>query len=87
MSTMGERLRAAREARGLTIRALADQIGVQHPYIAKIEAGRHPVINTKNLIKLCRELGVSADWLACVWDDWKPGQEDRKDSEMSGTAV
>ncbi len=44
---LGRRLRAAREARGLSLRALADAAGVSHSHVGGIERGETtPTIET-----------------------------------------
>lgn len=37
---LGARVRLIRKARGLSQAQVADQLGVQHPWVAKVEAGR-----------------------------------------------
>lgn len=37
--SFGEWLKQQRQARGLTLRELADQLGVKHPYVSQIENG------------------------------------------------
>ena len=39
-AVLGGRVRALRLARGLTQQQLADQLGVNHPWVSKVEAGR-----------------------------------------------
>ena len=36
---LGARVRALRQAREMTQAQLAEQLGVQHPWVAKVEAG------------------------------------------------
>jgi len=47
----GKRLREMREARGETLRSLADAAGLTHPYIAEMESGRK-VPSLTTLIRL-----------------------------------
>ena len=59
---IGPRLRAARAARGLSLRGLADRLGVSASLISQVETGRAtPSVNT--LYALASELGVSLDEL------------------------
>lgn len=54
----GERLRAAREAAGLSLRELAAESGVDHSNIAQIEkAERDPQLST--ILALVEALGVA----------------------------
>lgn len=39
--TIGERLREARQARGLTLRELADRAGTTESHLSKLERGAH----------------------------------------------
>jgi transcriptional regulator with XRE-family HTH domain len=58
----GDRLRAERQARGLTLRDLAVRLDVSPSMISQIETGRsRPSVNT--LYALANELGVSLDQL------------------------
>jgi tetratricopeptide (TPR) repeat protein len=59
---LGARLRTARQARGLSLRALAFP-GCTAPYISVIENGRR-IPSLQVLNKLASRLGVSADYLA-----------------------
>ena len=59
---MGERLRSARQARGLTLRELAKRLGVSPSMISQIETDRaSPSVST--LYSIANELDVSLDEL------------------------
>ena len=59
---MGDRLRRARQARGLSLRGLAQVLGVSPSLISQVETGRaKPSVNT--LYALATELGISLDTL------------------------
>ncbi|HYN69886.1 MAG TPA: cupin domain-containing protein [Candidatus Eisenbacteria bacterium] len=61
-ATMGDRLREARRARGLSLRRLALMVGVSPSLISQVETGRaKPSVNT--LYALATELGISLDVL------------------------
>jgi transcriptional regulator with XRE-family HTH domain len=61
-ATMGDRLRQARLARGLSLRKLAEVLGVSPSLISQVETGRaKPSVNT--LYALANELGISLDVL------------------------
>jgi transcriptional regulator with XRE-family HTH domain len=61
-ATMGDRLRQARQARGLSLRGLAEVVGVSPSLISQVETGRaKPSVNT--LYALANELGISLDVL------------------------
>jgi transcriptional regulator with XRE-family HTH domain len=60
--SMGDRLRQARQARGLSLRGLAEVLGVSPSLISQVETGRaKPSVNT--LYALANELGISLDVL------------------------
>ena len=62
---LGDRLRAARTARGLSLRALAEKLGVSPSLISQVERGRaRPSVNT--LYAMARELEISLDELLFV---------------------
>jgi transcriptional regulator with XRE-family HTH domain len=59
---MGDRLRRARIARGLTLRTMAKRLGVSPSLISQVETGRaKPSVST--LYALANELGISLDEL------------------------
>jgi transcriptional regulator with XRE-family HTH domain len=59
---MGERLRAARRARGLSLRELSGRLGVSASLISQVETGRaNPSVST--LYAIATELDVSLDEL------------------------
>ena len=65
LATMGDRLRQARTARGISLRSLARQVGVSPSLISQVETGRaKPSVNT--LYALANELGISLDELLFV---------------------
>jgi transcriptional regulator with XRE-family HTH domain/mannose-6-phosphate isomerase-like protein (cupin superfamily) len=62
---IGDRLRTARTERGLSLRALADRLGVSASLISQVERGlARPSVNT--LYAMARELDVSLDELLFV---------------------
>ena len=66
---MGERLRAARSARRLSLRELAGRLGVSASLISQIETGRaNPSVST--LYAIATELDVSLDEL--LFNDRRP---------------
>lgn len=40
LRVLGARVKALRHQRGMTQQQLADQLGVQHPWVAKVESGQ-----------------------------------------------
>lgn len=56
------RIRRAREERGYTREAFAEQLDVSVSYLAEVERGRTG-ISVKLLIRICRVLGLSADYI------------------------
>ena len=57
---MGDRLREARQARGLSLRGLAERLGVSPSLISQVETGRaKPSVST--LYAIVTELGISLE--------------------------
>ncbi len=64
-ASMGDRLRRARTARGLSLRTVARRLGVSPSLISQVETGRaKPSVST--LYALASELGISLDELLFV---------------------
>jgi transcriptional regulator with XRE-family HTH domain len=59
---VGERLKAAREALGLSQRAVADALGLTSLSVIHYEAGRTPF--PTDLLPVLKELGIDGDWVA-----------------------
>ena len=55
---LAERLKNAREEKGLSLRQLADKIGISHTEISRIENGMRANFSFLILIKLCKELDI-----------------------------
>lgn len=54
---LGATIRAARLARGLSLRAMAEQAGVNHETWRRAEAGEH--VKDDNLTAICKALGLA----------------------------
>jgi len=81
---IGERLRSERQARGLSLRHLAERLGVSPSLISQIETGRaRPSVST--LYAIATELGVSIDELLFLDSD-RPAPADPRLAER-GIAV
>lgn len=59
---IGSRIRARRTALGLTQQELADELGVTHQHISRIE-GDQVAPSLDLLVALSAKLGTSAQWL------------------------
>lgn len=59
---IGNRIKKAREDKGITQEFLAESMDVSNAYISKIERGRTPV-NLDNLSKICAVLETSTDYI------------------------
>lgn len=72
---MGDRLREARQSRGLSLRALADRLGVSPSLISQVETGRaKPSVST--LYAIVNELGISLDDL--LFPDARVGERNAR---------
>jgi transcriptional regulator with XRE-family HTH domain len=77
---MGERLRLARRARGLSLRELAQRVGVSASLISQVETGRaNPSVST--LYAIAAELDVSLDEL--LFEDRRPSATSRAEAATS----
>lgn len=75
--SLAERLRIARESRGLTGARVADLTGITETSLSRYENGKR-IPNALVLGSLCRVYGVSANWILGLkkglkWDDKKDG--------------
>jgi len=61
-SVIGNRIKKAREDKGVTQETLAEFMDVSNAYISKIERGRTP-INLDNLGKICVVLETTPDYI------------------------
>ncbi len=59
---VASRVRATRSALKLTQEQLANELGVTHQHVSRIEGG-HAVPSLDLLVRLSRHLGVSTDYL------------------------
>ncbi len=60
MTRIGDRIREARQARGISLRQLAGRIGIHYSHLSKIENGRD-AIGKDTLIRVAEELGADPD--------------------------
>jgi len=61
-SIIGNRIRKAREEKGITQEALAESMDVSNAYISKIERGK-TTVNLDNLGKICAVLETSTEYI------------------------
>ena len=82
---VGERLRARRRARGLSLRALAEKLGVSPSLISQIERGRaRPSVST--LFAMVTELDASLDELL-FGDERQPASAASSESAVRASPV
>lgn len=77
METLAERINTALQTKGLSVNALARQVGVSYPAMRKITKGE--TLNPKFLFEIAEALGVSIEWL-------KTGEGSPEDSDGQETA-
>jgi Predicted transcriptional regulators len=68
--TIGERIRDARKAAGLTQQELAEKVGIRNTSVSKWESGAVKQIPTERLMVLAEALGKTPSELL-GWDDAK----------------
>lgn len=66
--TFGDRLKAAREARGLTQAELAERAGMAAVHVSHLETGVKPNPAVPTLVRLATALRCSADYLLGLGD-------------------
>lgn len=71
LKRMGQRILARRRALGMTQEDLADQICTTAPMISNLELGKKAV-RPDNLAKVCKALGLSADFVLTGTDTQTP---------------
>ena len=74
---MGNRLKEIRKERKLTREFLAEKIDVSSRFLADVEIGKVG-ISLQTLKKICKCLGVSADYLLGIVQEKDEGQEYEK---------
>ena len=80
MRTVGERIKNAREKRGLSRAALAEEVGVSAKTLGRWERGQTGPLTIHRMADLSEVLGCSVEWLVCG-DGWMNG--DRLDEEAA----
>lgn len=70
------RIRKAREEQGFTRETLAEKLDVSVSYLAELERGRTG-ISVKTLMKVCKLLGLSADYV--LFGDERNQDQERAD--------
>jgi transcriptional regulator with XRE-family HTH domain len=68
MATVGERLKVARERRGLSQRELARQAKCDHAVVARLESGERASLSLLTARRFAEILGVTTDYLAGMYD-------------------
>ena len=63
MSSIGERVKQLREARGIRVVELAKAVGIKQPSLWQIENGVTKTLRGNTLTRLCEELHTTADFL------------------------
>lgn len=81
MSTLAERVKAAREHAGLKQAPLAKMVGVEQPVISQLERGKN--LQSAHLPKIAHATGVSAIWLSDNIGPMVVEAEAREESNVS----
>lgn len=69
MIKLGQRIRELREEKGLSLRALADKVGVSAPFLSDLEHGRR---GTERIPEIAKALGASSKELEKLSGKWPP---------------
>ena len=71
--TIGARIKALRQKKGWSQRALARLAGVRHATLAELETGKRTETRTDIARRLAQTLGVTLDYLAGMYDEHNLG--------------
>ena len=73
--SVADHIRTARISQGLSLRDVAERLGVSHPIVQGWEVGRHPV-PLKRLFVLCQTLKLDyEDLIYPTWLDERTGRD------------
>ena|SRR5215217_2639093 len=73
--SFGDRIRQLRKNQDLTLRELAEQVGIDFTYLSKIENNRGPAPAEATIRRLAEVLGADADELILLADKLPDGFE------------
>lgn len=82
-TTLAERLKEARNAQGLTQKALGELVGVSQAAIQKIETGK--AVQTTKLVDIARALKVRPEWLGSGLGEMKVSSDSLPPEKEWGT--
>ena len=80
--TTGERLEDMLKDRGKTQAQISKEGAITQSVISRFKQGKP--IQTDSLVKICKQLNVSADYLICLADDPTPDPDERAICEYTG---
>lgn len=66
---LGQKIRQLREEQGLSLRALAEKVGVSAPFLSDLEHGRR---GTEKLSEIAKALGANSKELEKLSGKWPP---------------
>lgn len=76
--TLGDRIKQAREARGMTMLQLAEKIGVREATVSRYESGTIKNLPQSRLVAIAKALGVDSNYLM-DWDGPEPELQNNGD--------
>jgi len=79
LKRIGEKIRAARKSRNLTIETLSELAGISESFLGTVERGESS-ISIETLVNLCKVLDVSADSLIMHGEESSPALSDKRDT-------
>ncbi|WP_022949550.1 XRE family transcriptional regulator [Methylohalobius crimeensis] len=82
MSTIGERIKQARAAKGISQQALGNAVGVSRAAVSQWESGDSKGLKPENLLAVSKTLGVTVEWLVHGHGLMKPGEGGEKGKEL-----
>jgi transcriptional regulator with XRE-family HTH domain len=73
----GRRLTVIRQALDLTQEQVADKLGAARSWISELERGRQRGLAAETVVRLCRALDCTSDYLLGLSDDPQPRRRRR----------
>lgn len=78
MQLLHQRIQAARVAKGISQKRMAEILGISQPGYSQIESGKYPNMKIATLVRICEILNVTPDYLL-EFSDYENGELTRLD--------
>ena len=82
-TTLGQRIREAREARGWSQLRLGESVGVSRAAVSQWESGESKGLRPENLVAAARALAVNVEWLVTGVGAMRPDEPCSKNNGLA----